>query len=233
MCRNLPDRDGIFTSTTDPFADFKNAKFRDGFDVDLHENWDLAGPDGAPLAVGVSVDVPGVRERLLEQHTLPARHFALHSRGGRLLRAEPDQVQSVLPGAAVTGHRHDVGEGHRVLARVVVGSDARRGEVLGDREGLEEAGTRGRATGPRSFSRWRSSASRTRSWCRTRPDTRVRLTVPSGPMRSSRPMLVTSPLSSTRTGTASTYRIGMRALAVSSSSLLSQPCAVSVVSDIA
>ena len=49
------------------------------------------------------------------------------------------------------------------------------------------AGTRGRAIGPRSFSMWRSRASRTRSWCSTRPDTSSRHTLPSSPSRSSTP----------------------------------------------
>lgn len=174
-----------------------------------------------------------MRQRLLQQHPVSARHLALHRRGQCLLRAEPDQVERVLAGAAVAGDRDEVGERDRVLARVVVRRDAVRREVLRDGEGLEGRRDPGRATGPRSFSRCRRRASRTRSWCSTRPETRVRLTVPSGPMRSSRPMLVTSPLSSTRTGTASTYRIGMRARAISSSSEDSQPGVVSVMSDIA
>ena len=70
--------------------------------------------------------------------------------------------------------------------------------------GVGWAGRRGRASGPRSFSSWRISASRTRSPNSTRPLTTIRLIVPSAATRSSMPTSVTRPSPSTRTGTAST-----------------------------
>ena len=60
-----------------------------------------------------------MRQRLLQQHAVAARHLALHRGRQCLLGAEPHQVEGVLPGAAVAGHRHHVGEGEGVLARVV------------------------------------------------------------------------------------------------------------------
>ena len=85
---------------------------------------------------------------LLEQDPLTARHLVPGPRGGGLLRAEPDQVQGILARTAVAGHRDDVGEGHRVLARVVERGDPQRREVLRDGEGLRggrDAGQRHRA----------------------------------------------------------------------------------------
>lgn len=94
-----------------------------------------------------------MRQGLLQEDALAARHLALDGGRRRVLGAEPHQVERVLPGSAVTGHRDDVGEGDRVLPRVVERGDALRREVLRDREGLEGGRDTGSATGPRSFSR--------------------------------------------------------------------------------
>jgi len=67
-----------------------------------------------------------------------------------------------------------------------------------------------------------------RSPYRTRPDTIARLTLPSGIARRRSPTLVTLPCASTRTGTASTYKIGSRSRAASRSSDANQPLNVCV-----
>ena len=70
--------------------------------------------------------------------------------------------------------------------------------------GTGDAGSSGNAIGPRSFSRCRNSASRSVSPNMTRPLTSVRVIAPWALPRSSMPTLVTTPIPSTRTGTAST-----------------------------
>ena len=102
-----------------------------------HEFGPLGGvPIGELADRSFSGQTADVGESLLQQDPLAAGHLLLDQRRRGLLRTEPDQVQSVLPGAAVTGHRDDVGQGDRVLTRIVVRRDARRREILGDGEGL-------------------------------------------------------------------------------------------------
>ncbi|ELP69558.1 hypothetical protein STRTUCAR8_09232, partial [Streptomyces turgidiscabies Car8] len=102
----------------------------------------VAGPlHGTPVVAGSrwsagSGQAADMGEGLLEEHPLTARHLVLDHGGGRLLRTEPDQIEGVLARAAVAGHRDDVGEGHRVLTRVVERGDAQCREILRDGEGL-------------------------------------------------------------------------------------------------
>ncbi len=86
------------------------------------------------------------------------------------------------------------------LKRVGLGN----GKYSATEKGVGDAGSCGKAMGPRSFSRCRKSASRSVSPCMTRPLTSVRVMLPAGFTRSSTPTSVTAPMPSTRTGIAST-----------------------------
>ena len=79
-----------------------------------------------------------------------------------------------------------------------------KGKYSATENGTALAGSNGKAIGPRSFSRWRNSASRRDSPYITRPETSMRVIAPVSDARSSIPTSVTLPRPSTRTGTPST-----------------------------
>jgi hypothetical protein len=163
-----------------------------------------------------------------DQAVVAVGHLADHLGAHGLLGSEPREVERLLRGLAVTFDRHHVGEADRVVAGIVETGPFGFGKYSTTVNGVGLAGTRGSAIGPRSFSQWRISASRTRSPNNTRPVTTILLIEPSEATRSSMPTLVTLPSESTRTGTASTYTIGTWARTSSRSSGDNHPVEVSV-----
>ena len=61
-------------------------------------------------------------------------HFQCHGLTGRLMRREPDQIECILRGRAVTVAWDDKREGHRMLTRIVIPGHRGIWEVLNDRE---------------------------------------------------------------------------------------------------
>lgn len=94
-----------------------------------------------------------VGQCLAQQRAMAAGHPGQLTGLASLLRGEPREVEGVVLRGAVTAHRDDEAQGHRVLARVVEGVIPGVGKNSATVKGTGEAGTEGRAIGPRSFSR--------------------------------------------------------------------------------
>ena len=105
-----------------------------------------------------------MRKALAEQSPLAAGHLFDDGVAGGLGRREPRQFESVLLGFAVPIDRNDVGQRYGMLTGIVKRRYPGVGKYSAIVNGAGEGGTRGNASGPRSFSMWRSKAARTRSW---------------------------------------------------------------------
>ena len=75
--------------------------------------------------------------------------------------------------------------------------------------GWSPIGSSGKAISPKSLATLRAMASRNVSWYSTRPVISVRSIDPSSDTRSSEPTWEMRPISSVRTGTISTYAMGI------------------------
>ena len=96
-----------------------------------------------------------VGEGEADQAVVAAGHLAAHRRADRFGRAEPGEVEGLLRRLAVAVDRHDVGQRHGVVPGVVEPERSGSGKYSTIVNGVGSAGRRGRASGPRSFSRWR------------------------------------------------------------------------------
>ena len=81
-----------------------------------------------------AMQLAAVRQREPDQPVVAAGHLLSHGRAVRLGAAEPGEVQRLLGRLAVAVDRHDVGQAHGVMARVVEPRAIGIGEVLDDRE---------------------------------------------------------------------------------------------------
>ena len=94
----------------------------------------VATPAALPayeIGSGQGADVP---ERDAEQAVLTAGNVAADGSADGFFGRVPLEVERLLRGGAVAGHRHHVGEAHGMVPGVVEAADVGVGEVLDDRE---------------------------------------------------------------------------------------------------
>ena len=114
-----------------------------------------------------------------DQAVVAARHLLAHRVAHGLLGREPGEVEGLLRRLAVAVDGHHERQADGVVAGVVVPGDVGVGEVLDDRERRRDGREAGERHGAEVLLEVAHERVRTSSPCSTRPETTVRLIVPS------------------------------------------------------